>query len=77
MARCSICGKGRIISTRGTHKRGVAGGQWKKKAPKSRKIFKPNLHKFQGKIYCVKCLRKVKKQLKEQKPAESPVPKSA
>lgn len=60
MARCFLCGKGRVISTIGKHRRGVAGGQWKKKAPKSRKIFKPNLHKFQGKMYCTKCLRRVK-----------------
>ncbi len=62
MARCFLCGKGRQYGVSRTHRRGVAGGQWKKKAPKTRKIFKPNLQKFQGKMYCIKCLRKVKKE---------------
>lgn len=50
------------------HHPGVAGGQWKRRAQRSRKIFKPNLH--QAKItvggtnkkvkLCTKCLRMAK-----------------
>jgi ribosomal protein L28 len=60
MARCFLCGKGKTFGISKTHHRGVAGGQWKKKAPKTKRTFSPNLHKFQGKLYCTKCLRAVK-----------------
>ena len=70
--RCDICGKGKIYGISRTHKRGVAGGQWKKKAPKTQKIFKPNLHyawiptesgkKVRMRL-CTKCLRAIKKGL--------------
>lgn len=72
MAKCELCGKGRQFGIDQKHRRGVAGGQWKKKAPRTRKIFHPNLHtawvKFDnGKIkmrLCTKCLRKLKKEQK-------------
>jgi ribosomal protein L28 len=38
----------------------VAGGRWKKRAPHTRKVFKPNLHKWMGMKLCTKCLRKLK-----------------
>lgn len=71
--RCDLCGKGRMVGRSSRHKRGVAGGQWKKRAPKTRKIFLPNLHPFRGELegktgrwkLCTKCLRKVKKELAE------------
>ena len=69
MARCFLCGKGRQVGRSGRHKRGVAGKQWLKRAPKTVKIFKPNLHvtrlekngkKAKVKV-CTKCLRRIKK----------------
>ena len=69
MARCFLCGKKRQIGRTGRHKRGVAGKQWLKRAQKTLKIFKPNLHatrleknkqKIKAKV-CTKCLRRIKK----------------
>ena len=57
---CDNCGKGVQYGGTHTHGRGVAGGRWKKKAPRTRKVFKPNLHKWQGMKLCTKCLRKLK-----------------
>lgn len=58
-----------------THHRGVAGGRWKKRAPKTRRIFRPNLQKVtileKGKEkqvkLCAKCIKRIKKDLKEGK----------
>ena len=69
MARCFLCGKKRQVGRSSRHKRGVAGKQWLKRAQKTVKIFKPNLHttrlvkdnkKIKAKV-CTKCLRLVKK----------------
>jgi len=69
MARCFLCGKKRQIGRTSRHKRGVAGKQWLKRAQKTLKIFKPNLHvtrleknkqKIKAKV-CTKCLRRIKK----------------
>jgi len=69
MARCFLCGKTRQIGRTSRHKRGVAGKQWLKRAQKTLKIFKPNLHvtrleknnqKIKAKV-CTKCLRRIKK----------------
>lgn len=57
---CDNCGKGVQYGDSHTHGRGVAGGRWKKKAPFTRKVFKPNLHKWHGMMLCTKCLRKLK-----------------
>lgn len=67
--KCDKCGKGRMVGKQHTHHPGVAGGRWKKRAPKTQKIFKPNLHfarvKVNGGIkrlrLCTKCLRLLKK----------------
>jgi len=66
--RCDLCDKGKIYGETHTHKPGVAGGQWKKKAPRKQKISLPNLHNFNGYFmgtkakwrFCTKCLRIVK-----------------
>ena len=81
MARCNICGKGRIFGSTSTHHRGVAGGQWKKKAQKTQKIFKPNLHSAwvvndgvkERWHLCTKCLRTVRKEQNAQKAKNLPV----
>lgn len=57
---CDNCGKGVQYGETHTHKRGVAGGRWKKKATSTRKLFLPNLHKFGGMRLCTKCLRAIK-----------------
>jgi large subunit ribosomal protein L28 len=66
---CEICGKGKVVGRSKRHRRGVAGKRWRKRAQKTRKIFKPNLQKTtflikgekkQMKV-CTKCLKKVKK----------------
>lgn len=74
--KCFNCGKGRMVGHQHTHHPGVAGGRWKKRAPKTQKIFKPNLHYATIKVglpagkaggnnkrvrLCTKCLRRQKK----------------
>lgn len=73
--RCDRCDKGIVFSTQQRHKKGVAGGRWKKRAPKSRKISRPNLQTFRGILngekgkwrLCTKCLKIVKKGKKKPK----------
>lgn len=73
MARCARCGRGKQYGTLSRHHRGVAGGQWAKRAQKTLKVFKPNLHRawilVKGKktrvSLCTKCLRIVKKEQPE------------
>ena len=72
---CFHCGKGVVFGRSHTHHRGVAGGRWKKRAPKTRKIFLPNLQKVsiieKGKEkrvkLCTKCLKRIKKDVSEGK----------
>lgn len=59
---CDNCGKGAQYGETHTHHRGVAGGQWKKRAQRTRKVFKPNLHKWHKMKLCTKCQRKLKAQ---------------
>lgn len=69
MAICYHCGKGVMHGRSHTHKRGVAGGRWKKKAPKTLRLFRPNIQKAtiieNGKQksvkLCAKCLKRIKK----------------
>lgn len=83
---CYHCEKGILYGRSHTHHRGVAGGRWKKRAPKTQRIFEPNLQPIDiienGKIkhvrLCTKCLKRIKKDVKEgTKPfltlAQSPV----
>lgn len=73
--KCYHCGKGVLFGRRHTHHRGVAGGRWKKRAPKTRRIFKPNIRRIKivvaGKIVrvhlCVNCLKRVKKDIRDGK----------
>jgi len=66
---CEICGKGKVVGRSQRHKRGVAGKRWRKKAPATSRLFKPNLQKatltISGKKrkmkVCTKCLKKIKK----------------
>lgn len=75
MNRCYHCGKGVLYGRSHTHKRGVAGGRWKKRAPKTRRIFEPNLQAVKimekGKEkrvkLCTKCLKRIRKDIKDGK----------
>jgi len=66
MARCTICGKhtrvGRLVSHSGI---------------RTSRLFKANLHKYQGRVFCTKCLRKYKKTQEKPVSKEAPAPKSA
>lgn len=58
-----------------THHRGVAGGRWKKRAPKTPKAFAPNLQKIKIMVggvaaqvkLCTKCIKRVKKDIRDGK----------
>ncbi len=71
MAHCFHCEKTTVLGRSHTHHRGVAGGRWKKRAPKTNRLFKANLQpvtilfnsvKSQIKL-CAKCIKRVKKDI--------------
>lgn len=72
---CYHCEKGALYGRSHTHHRGVAGGRWKKRAPKTQRIFLPNLQvkmimeegKEKRVKLCNKCLKRVKKDMIEGK----------
>ncbi len=73
MNKCYHCGKGVLFGRSHTHHRGVAGGRWKKRAPKTQRIFAPNLQHVvviengvKKRIsLCMKCLKRIKKDMKD------------
>jgi ribosomal protein L28 len=75
MEGCYYCGKSVLYGRQHTHHRGVAGGRWKKRAPKTRRIFKPNLQLVKVLVkdevervkLCSKCLKRIKKDMTEGK----------
>jgi len=72
---CYHCGKTVLFGRSHTHHRGVAGGRWKKRAPKTQRIFKVNFVRLsilengvKKRIkLCANCLKRVKKDMKEGK----------
>ncbi len=67
---CNICGKTTVVGRSQQHKRGIAGKRWRKRAPVTRRIFKPNLQKVsvvvnesdpQQMRLCAKCIKRIKK----------------
>jgi len=65
-----MCGKGAMFGRSHRHKRGVAGGRWKKKAPKTQRLFKANIQKVsimgeKGPVgnmkLCTKCIKRIRK----------------
>lgn len=66
--KCDNCGKGIMIGKQHRHHAGVAGNRWNRRAPKTVKVFKPNLHSAKMVIngtaqklkLCTKCLRMLK-----------------
>lgn len=75
MIKCYHCGKSLLYGRSHTHHRGVAGGRWKKRAPKTQRIFKANLVRLSiiekgvtKRIrLCTKCLKRVRKDMKDGK----------
>ncbi|MDA1316859.1 MAG: hypothetical protein O3B87_02425 [bacterium] len=73
--KCFHCEKGAILGRSHTHHRGVAGGRWKKRAPKTAKLFRPNLQPVKIMLngietrvkLCTKCLKRIKKDLTDGK----------
>lgn len=76
MSRCFNCGKTTVLGRSHTHKRGVAGGRWKKRAPKTNRLFRANLQpvtlilddgaKKRVKL-CAKCIKRIRKDTSEGK----------
>lgn len=61
MLICSNCGKKPNKISWSRHKKGSSGAsEWPLRAQISKRVQHPNLHKFKGKKYCTKCLRKIK-----------------
>ncbi len=66
---CEICGKSVSVGRSQQHGRGVAGKRWKKRAPVTPRLFKPNLQKVTLKInnevkkmrICTTCLKRIRK----------------
>lgn len=66
---CDNCHKKIVSGRTQTHGRGVAGKRWKKRAPMTLRVFKPNLQKatvlVAGKMVkmrlCTDCIKKFKK----------------
>ena len=67
--KCDICSKGIMVGLQHRHHAGVAGNRWIKRAPKTPKTFKPNLHvarvcldggNKQKLKLCTKCLRRAR-----------------
>jgi ribosomal protein L28 len=75
MFGCYHCGKSLLYGRSHTHHRGVAGGRWKKRAPKTQRIFKANLVRLSiiekginKRIrLCTKCLKRIRKDMKDGK----------
>lgn len=75
MVKCYHCGKSLLYGRSHTHHRGVAGGRWKKRAPKTQRIFKANLVRLNivengltKRIrLCTKCLKRVRKDMTDGK----------
>ncbi len=75
MNQCYHCEKKALYGRSHTHHRGVAGGRWKKRAQKTRRIFKANLlrvtiiedNKEKRVKLCAKCLKRIKKDIKDGK----------
>ena len=66
---CYWSGKKALFGRSHTHHRGVAGGRWKKRAPKTQRIFMPNLHSVliveEGETKRVKLASKVLKRIRK------------
>jgi len=63
MKTCQICDKKPVVGTKGRH---IHSGKWKLRAPKTKRLFKPNLQKvtFSGTQLeiCTSCMRTLAKE---------------
>lgn len=72
---CYHCEKSLLYGQSHTHHRGVGGGRWKKRAPKTQRIFKANLVRLSiiengvaKRIrLCTKCLKRIRKDMTDGK----------
>ncbi len=70
--RCELCDKKSYQGRQHTHHAGVAGGQWKKRAQRTIRSFKPNLHWTTMPLggvmtrvrACTKCIKREKFELR-------------
>ena len=70
---CDICGKEATAGGSHKHHRGVAGGQWKRRATHTHRTIKPNLHWVTMSVKgvmtrvraCTKCIKRVRFDLKK------------
>lgn len=77
--KCDLCGKGRLVTRMGKHHKGVAGGKWKHRAPKTRRVLLPNLQPYNGVLLgkkgkwwlCSKCLKKIKRENSQDNPRKT------
>jgi ribosomal protein L28 len=78
---CELCEKKTRTGGQHTHHPGVAGGQWKKRAPKTSRMFSPNLHyvtlPMNGELTrvraCAKCIKRVRFDLAKKAALQAPV----
>lgn len=74
--RCEICDKKSHMGRQHTHHAGVAGGQWKKRAPTTIRNFRPNLHMVTIPVNgvmtrvkaCTRCIKRSKFDLRQATP---------
>jgi len=72
---CDNCGKSIVYGRQSTHGRGVAGKRWKKRAQKTKRLFKPNLQKIAVMVngkrvqmrLCASCISRFRKEGKIKK----------
>lgn len=65
---CELCNKHSVAGGSHMHHRGVAGGQWKRRAQHTKRTIKPNLHwvtvPLNGVLKrvraCTKCIKRVR-----------------
>jgi len=66
---CDLCGKKKQIGRQSRHRRGVAGKQWLKRAQKTKRVFKPNLHPVivngVRMLLCTRCIKRIKADKKQ------------
>ena len=72
--QCELCDKKSHAGGQHKHHRGVAGGQWKRRAQHTIRMIKPNLHWVSLPIdgvmtrmkACAKCIKRIKFDLKKE-----------
>jgi ribosomal protein L28 len=67
--QCFICAKTKQVGRQSRHHRGVAGKQWAKRAQKTARLYKANLHPVTidgvRMTLCAKCIKKLRKEQAE------------